>query len=348
MVDTIPVDTLPIKPTPVGSDTIIITDSADGNTTKQVLIEDLGNGLDVATILSTDADNLLVKGSDDKIRLEMTADVISSDAGNILQKGTDGKALVPSVAASLTENNMWIGGATNTPEEKTDLEVRNFLGLPTDYIKDDIQYVSANQVSWQGKCRDSSDSRDFELGSATTASLVSPSANTTYNLFVAGNTLVDAPVVVWDVASSPSGYTYYRRVLSIVTDGIGNIIQFSTDTMSSGALKIIYYNQIIDRSLPLVADTIEDVDITVPNGIKITPLLTGNVNREVSGNAFPFINEFGKTTQFFLGTVNSASTFSSNYINSITTTNAKVSIYSQSNDVSLYQVITSGYKDERI
>lgn len=232
------ISALPLDVNPTGNDYAVTVD-VDTNTNKKVPLSELSLAVDKGKLLSTDSDNLLTTGSDDGIRLEATADVISADAGNILQKGTDGKLLAPSVAASLTEDRMWIGGASNTPEEKTDLEVRQFLGLPTDYINDNIQYVSSNQVSWQGKCRDSSDSRDFELGFATTASLVGAVANTTYNLFVAGNTLTDTPVVVWDTGSTPAGYTYYRLVFSVMTDGVGNIPVISK-TLGSSTLKVYY------------------------------------------------------------------------------------------------------------
>lgn len=250
------ISALPLDTAPTADDYVATVDVGT-STTKKVPLGELSQALDKAQLLSTDADNLLTTGTDDNLRLDVDNDIVSSDAGNILQKGTDGKLLAPSVALSLTEDRMFIGGASNTPEEKTDLEVRSFLGLPTDYIKDDIQYVSANQVSWEGKCRDSSDSRDFEIVGATTASLVAPTADTTYNLFVASNTLTDAPVIVWDTGSTPAGYTYYRRVLSIVTDGIGNIPAF-TIYESKAEINVLFNTEVS------LSTTIGDVGTLTP------------------------------------------------------------------------------------
>lgn len=218
------ISALPLDVNPTGNDYAVTVD-VDTNTNKKVPLSELSQALDKSKLLSSDAGNLITLGTDSNIKTD-TGDLLSTDVGNIATTGTDNKVFVPSVALTLTQDNMFIGGVGNIPEEKTNLEVRQFLGLPVDYISDDIVYISSNQVSWQGKCRDSSDSRDFDLSSPVTASLVGATADTTYNLFVASNTLTDTPVVVWDTASVPSGYTYYRKVFYTKTNSTGSLYNF--------------------------------------------------------------------------------------------------------------------------
>lgn len=340
---------LPLDVDPTGGDYALSVD-VDTGTSKKVPFAEISKALDKTKLLSTDADNLLTTGTDDNLRLDVNNDIVSADAGNILQKGTDGKLLAPSVALSLTEDRMFIGGASNTPEEKTDLEVREFLGLPTDYIRDDIQYVSSNQVSWQGVCRDSSDSRDFELGVATTASLVGAVANTTYNLFVAGNTLTDTPVVVWDIGSTPAGYTYYRRVLSIITDGVGSIINFTS--LSNGkVLNLMFNSSISFGGIPVNTNNQLIKVPGVPDGFNIRPSFTlAYVNSDVPFPKYLYVgngddgsanNTLGYNRPFSHGLFPYITTI-------ITNTSAQIYVrISDAGGVETYNLDSHGYEDIR-
>ncbi len=340
---------LPLDVDPTGNDYALSVD-VDTGTSKKVPFAEISKALDKTLLLSTDADNLLTTGTDDNLRLDVDNDIVSTDAGNILQKGTDGKLLAPSVALSLTENRMFIGGVSNTPEEKTNLEVREFLGLSTDYIKDDIQYVSSNQVSWQGVCRDSSDSRDFELGSATTASLVGAVANTTYNLFVAGNTLTDTPVVVWDIGSTPAGYTYYRRVACFITDGLGNIINF-TSLSNGSSLKILFNSSIAFGGITINTNNQLIKVPGIPDNIRLSAIFTlFYINNDVPTPKSLYVGGGDSGSASHLVGINRPfSHGSSPYITDIiTNTSAQVYVrIDNATGVETYEMHSHGYEDIR-
>lgn len=289
MVDTIKISDLPLETSPTSDDIVPMVDGTT-STTKKVSFDEFGKAVNYSNALSTDTANLLNVDGSNKLLLRASDELISTDASNTLSVGADGKLYGSATALTLNENELFVGDASNVPTSTSVADVRALLGKSTGYINDTIEYVSATQVTWQGVCRDSSDSRDFELGSATTATLSSPTADTTYNLFVAGNTLTDTPVVVWSSGSTPAGYTYYRRVLSILTDGVGNIIPFTSMLKAGGAIRIDYDNYIettytsavtggtYDTNTPDIPQTLEtSIKVTRSTGTTIVAFNSKNV-----------------------------------------------------------------------
>lgn len=348
MVDTIKISALPVEIAPTSDDYVAMVDNAT-STTKKVAFDEFGKAINYSNSLSTDANNLLAVDGSNKLNLTASNELISIDANNTITVGSDGKLKGSATSLSLNENELFVGNASNQPVSTSANDVRQVLGLPTDYIKDDIQYISANQVSWDGSCRDSSDSRDFKIVGATTASLVGATANTTYNLFVASNTLIDAPVIVWDIGSTPAGYTFYRRVLSIVTDGIGNIIPFTSFTEKSGDLRLIYDDFIIDRSGAIAVNVVENVVLSsIPDNLYITPMMSIFLVGSNANTSSATIGSANKEGQVFAGAVVSSAFFSSILISSLSITSATVSIKATGAGLDDYSIRTYGYIDGRV
>lgn len=347
MTDIIKISNLPNEDMPTSDDIVPMVDGAT-LATKKVAFDDFGRAINYTNSLSTDTNNLLAVDGSNKLNLTAANELISSDGSNTISVGTDGKLLGSATALVLNQNELFVGNVSNQPVSTPVSDVRQVLGLPTDFIKDDIQYLSATQLTWQGKCRDISDSRDFELGSATIATLSSATANTTYNLFVAGNTLTDTPVVVWDIGSTPAGYTYFRRVLSIITDNIGNIINSNFIKSDNSGVKVIY-NDIIENE-----NTNSDVDglvlTTVPLGKNYTGLyFLGGYSTSSNTSIRQYVT-FNNGLNASPSRPTSTGGFSYALVNMSLTTNDSGQIFRQrSNGQSnayLY-VSTSGYIDDR-
>lgn len=346
MVDTIKISALPAELAPTSNDVVPMVDN-DTGTTKQVAFDEFGKAINYTNSLSTDANNLLAVDGSNKLNLTASGELVSADASNTISVGSDGKLYGSATALTLNENELFVGNASNQPVSTSANDVRQILGLPTDYINDNIQYVSANQVSWEGKCRDSSDVRDFEIVGATTASLVGAAADTQYNLFVAGNTLSDSPVVVWDIGSTPAGYIYYRRVLSIITDGVGNIIQFTASPLDGGGITVLYDNLITDRGASLGANVTTDVVLSIPDSIDIYPIVTARLVRTGSSTSTCFMGMQGTPKQVVTGTVSNTSTTETTQITFLKTSNATISIRAEGQSADFYNVDISGFVDKR-
>lgn len=347
MVETIKISSLPNEDVPTSDDIVPMNDGAT-STTKKVSFDEFGKAINYSNSISTNTENLLAVDGSNKLLLGAANELISTDASNTISVGSDGKLKGSASALTLNENEVFLGNASNQPISTDINTFRGVYGLPTDYIKDDIQYISSNQLSWQGKCRDSSDVRDFELSVATTATLTGAVADTTYNLFVAGNTLTDAPVVVWDTGSTPAGYTYYRRVLSIITDSLSNIINSNFIRYDNASIKVLY-NDIIENE-----DTNADIDglitTTVPLGKSYTGLyFLGGYSKSSNTSIRQYVS-FNNGLNSNPSIPTSTGGFSYALINTSLTTSVSGEIYRQrSNGQSnayLY-VSTSGYIDNR-
>lgn len=348
MVDTIKISALPVEIAPTSDDYVAMVDNAT-STTKQVAFDEFGKAINYTNSLSTDANNLLAVDGSNKLNLTAQNELISEDDDNTISVGTDGKLFRSSAGGVLPENNFFVGNAVGQPVATAANDVRQVLGLPIDYIKDDIQYISANQVSWEGSCRDSSDSRDFKIVGATTTSLIGATADTTYNLFVAGNTLTDTPVVVWDLGSTPAGYTYYRLVGSFVTDGIGNIIEFTSHSKNN-SLKIVYSaGGITEYMSVLPANSNLNQAITVPSIDLEVELFASSVRGGGAGYT-KIVDTSSSITPSDLNTENAdllaseATAFDlgiSRII--INISNSQVKLLQNSNEVSTFRLSTRSY-----
>lgn len=166
MVETIKISELNLMIDPAPNDEMAVND-VSSDITKKLRLDDIAQVLDYQSSLSTDSNNYLKLGSDDKLY---------------------------------------------------------YNELPINYIDDDISYISTNRVSWQGRCRDSSNSRDFQL-TATNVDLTGASPFTAYYLFIASNTIDGTPYLTWESTMAPA-LPYYRLLFSILTDSAGEILPF--------------------------------------------------------------------------------------------------------------------------
>ena len=141
-------------------------------------------------------------------------------------------------------------------------------GLPIDYIKDTLTYQTATTIDWQGSARSDDNTTDLVAGSAITGTLSGASINTTYHMFV-GLDAGSALVAEFDTNVDGSGLINItgakRRVLSIITDGAGNIIPFTAVVKASGALDLAYNSVLGDDYSG--GNFSGDITLTVPLNI---------------------------------------------------------------------------------
>jgi hypothetical protein len=215
---------LPLDTTPTSDDFVVTVDSGTGSN-KKVPLGDFSKALDYSSSLSTDSGNLIVLGTDDKIKQDAN-DIISTDASNTLSVGSDGKVYGSATALSLNEDELFVGNASNQPVSTPVSSVKQLLGLPTDYKNVSVVRDSGSQVTVSGKCRSEQDDIDLELSSSTPVTLLSPTANTRYNLFFAKVDSESPTVALFSTASAPAGYAHYRKVLTVPTDSLSSLANF--------------------------------------------------------------------------------------------------------------------------
>jgi len=137
-----------------------------------------------------------------------------------------------------------------------------------------------------GICRDSTDTYSLELTSAFTKQLDatwavgtaagglfsgSIAANTWYHVFIIrkdSDGSIDAGFdTSVSAANIPTGYTYYRRIGSVLTDGSSQILAFTTFELAGSAVETLL-DAPVSESVTTGNTTGELLTITVPLGIK--------------------------------------------------------------------------------
>lgn len=138
-----------------------------------------------------------------------------------------------------------------------------------------------------GACRDSTDSQNIVLTSAITAGLIQTSgswaagstqnkldtgarANSTwYHVYAIRKDTDGTGDFLFSLSASsptmPSGYTYFRRIGSVLTDGSGNITAFT-----QVGDEFIWSAQVRDVSAATAALSATLVTLSVPTGVKVT------------------------------------------------------------------------------
>lgn len=173
---------------------------------------------------------------------------------------------------SLKENNFRVGDNNNIAVEKDVAEVRSILGLPIDYIKDNLTYVNSTDVTWYGVCRSDDNITDItvDISTPVTAVLSDAPINATRHMFVGFNN-IDVVVAEFDSNADGSGLSNItgakRRVLSIKTDGLGGIINFISKTKKDGSLKVIFDSTIRNNSSTSANTSYQLIDTACPDGV---------------------------------------------------------------------------------
>lgn len=216
---------LPIELSPTSNDIVAMVD-VETSGTKKVSFDEFGKAINYTNSISADVNNLLAVDGSNKLNLTAANELISSDPNNTISIGTDNKLFRSQAGAALPENNFYVGDSLSQPVAKTANEARQVLGLPTDYKDISVVRDSGSQVTVQGKCRSEQDDIDLEMSSATPVAVLSPTANTKYNLFFAKVNSTSPTVAFFDTASVPVGYSHYRIICSIPTDSLSSLAEF--------------------------------------------------------------------------------------------------------------------------
>lgn len=158
-------------------------------------------------------------------------------------------------------------------------DLANLSALPKGYIDDVITYQTSTTIDWYGECRSDDNTTDLSVPqvSAITGTLSGASINTVYYMFV-GQDAGLSIVAEFDTNIDGSGLSTItgakRRVLSIVTDGIGGIIPFTSYNQKGGRLKVEYDADITEftgTTTTLVLKT-----FTAPPNTEIFGQISGN------------------------------------------------------------------------
>ena len=151
-----------------------------------------------------------------------------------------------------------------------------------------------------GKCRDSTDAFDIVLASAITAgAIASPWAagsiqnkldtgavanSTWYHVYAIRKDADGSGDWLFSLSASaptmPSGYTYFRRIGAIRTDGTGNILAFTQDG------DYFSWNALFAESTTSLTTTAADIALSgVPGGVNVLAQVQGFVQDNSSNNA---------------------------------------------------------------
>ena len=221
-----------------------------------------------------------------------------------------------------------------------------------------------------GACRDNSDAHDMNLVSALTKQIDAAwvagdnagglfsgtvAADTTYHLFLIrkdSDGSIDAGFDTSITAANiPAGYTSYRRVISIVTDGSANIIGFTAVETAGGGIRVTLNDPIIelDTSAPGTSGVL--LTMTVPAGVQVVSRVFLYLND--SSSAVVYLSEVSQTdtapaTPHFTAVVSAGATIASTTIDLLTNTSGQIRYRSTvGSGLSGFQIILHGWTDFR-
>lgn len=118
-------------------------------------------------------------------------------------------------------------------------------GLKKNDIYDNATWKTSSTIEWYGEARSADNTTDLIVQSLSplTATLSGSPSNATRHMFVGYNN-DPTPILVAEFTDDKTGGTGLstivgakRRVLTVITDGVGNIIPIDTKTYASGAIK---------------------------------------------------------------------------------------------------------------
>jgi hypothetical protein len=110
--------------------------------------------------------------------------------------------------------------------------------------------------------------------------LLNPTTGATGSGF---DTSLNATNLLADSAVIAAGFTKYRRVFSILTDGSGNIRAFTMRILANGQASCILTNNIVAFSGTSPTDG-TDLTITTPTGLNTGAILSGSLNHSGGGD----------------------------------------------------------------
>lgn len=152
---------------------------------------------------------------------------------------------------ALNENNLWIGDENNLKSEISKNNLFTSFGLGIDLpINDVISYVDSITINWYGKAMSSDNTTVLSVDFSTPVSaiLAGSPTNATRHMFVGLDINSDVKAEFTDDVTGSTGLSVItgakRRVLSIRTDGVGNIIPFTSFTLKDGSIKIVFNSSI--------------------------------------------------------------------------------------------------------
>lgn len=185
------------------------------------------------------------------------------------------------------------------------------------------------------------------------------SPNSTYHLFViasADGTLVDAGyddnLSATNLLADATGYTAYKRVFSITTDGSSNISTIGAFIENSGGGIIFYYVDIIqDLLISTTAPTVKtNISISVPSGISILCIINV-LGRGAFNNAAIVFNQSDndQAPTFLINTIQQGTNGGNNNVEIFRETDNATLSYRFNNATILdFAINTMGFVDERI
>ncbi|MCT4552682.1 MAG: hypothetical protein N4A44_03370 [Alphaproteobacteria bacterium] len=231
-----------------------------------------------------------------------------------------------------------------------------------------------------GSCRDANNSIDILLTTPITkkldtswnegsevgglASALSISSETTYHLFIISKESgevdagFDTSLTAENLLSDAEGYTYYRRVYSIITDSNANIIPFNAYEICGGGVKTEYMSKVMDISSAAFNYSLARFlsKVSIPEGANMLSDFRSRV-MDGSGDAILFtsssqpdfsVDKISGDNNEFIGQI--YSTNNSDFITdfSLKISDSKIGIRnSENNNIGSLYVQTLGYTDIR-
>lgn len=273
---------------------IVVGGIPDGSITEAKLATD-----SVSTIKMVDGNVTTDKLQDGGVtNIKMAPDSINTT--NIVDEAITSNKIGSS---QITESKIANGSVT---EDK--LAPGLTFGLPKGYISDTVSYVSSNQISWVGECRSEDDSTDLVVTTEITGVLSGSPLDTTRYMYIGYNSDT-TPAIVVEFCTNLDGSDLSvitgakRRVLSLVTDGLGDIIPFTSYTTHSGSLKVRYTTEIVNATMTAGegGSSYRTINLTKPsNCIEATVWINGWTSSDTSVE-FKFKDSLSNTERNFAG-----------------------------------------------
>lgn len=248
--------------------------------------------------------------------------------------------------------------------------------VPSSFLGDSEHDITISS----GDCRDINNLIDMSLSNPITkkldiswnegdevgglASSLVVSSDTTYHMFLIGKETgevdagFDTSITAENLLSDASGYAFYRRIHSFMTDANSNIIRFNSYEVYGGAVKIEYSIKVMDFSetvfnyssarflapisIPEGSSMISEFRVRLKDGGGDSVLFTNSQQPDFSVDSI-----LGDNNEF---TGHIYSINSSDYITSFSTiiSDGKIGIRNSENqDVGSLQLQTIGYTDIR-
>ena len=221
-----------------------------------------------------------------------------------------------------------------------------------------------------GSCRDSSDTENLDLTSAITKQIDAAwaagnnagglfsgtvAADTTYHLFLIrkdSDGSIDAGFDTSITAANiPAGYTSYRRVISIVTDGSANIIGFTAVETDGGGVRVTLIDPILELSTSAPGTSGVLLTMSVPAGVQVVSRVFLYLND--SSSAVVYLSEVSQTdtapaTPHFTAVVSAGATIASTTIDLLTNTSSQIRYRSTvGSGLGGFQIVLHGWTDFR-